>query len=171
MRDQLMLEKDKAHSLDWLLLSLFVLILDQLSKNYVVTSFQLYETKPIMSWLNLTLAYNTGAAFSFLNNGGGWQRWLFIGIGLGVSSWLVIWLYQTSSRHKLLACGLALIVGGALGNVWDRILLGYVIDFIEVYYRHWHWPAFNVADSAICVGAFMVALSIYTHQRVPKHSW
>jgi signal peptidase II len=108
--------------------------------------------------LNWTLAFNTGAAFSFLQDAGGWQRWLFTFLAVAVSSVLVIWLSRLSRRDWRTALPLALVIGGALGNLIDRVRLGHVTDFIEVYYRHWSWPAFNVADSAISVGAVLLIL-------------
>ena len=156
-KSSLLEENQSWSSLSWLLLSLLVLIVDQLSKNYLMTSFQLYETRALFPGLNLTLAYNTGAAFSFLNDGGGWQRWLFIGVGILISVWLVVWLARLPRRERLTAFSLALILGGAIGNIWDRVLLGYVVDFIDVYFGSWHWWTFNIADSAITVGAVILA--------------
>lgn len=160
--DSLIDEESKGSGLGWLLLALLVLIIDQLSKNYVMTTFQLYETKALMPGINLTLAYNTGAAFSFLSDAGGWQRWLFVGIGIAVSVWLTVWLAKTPARERWTCASLALILGGAIGNIWDRVLLGYVVDFVDLYVGSWHWPAyFNIADAAICVGAAILACRVF----------
>jgi len=147
--------------LKWLGLSAFVMITDQITKQLVISQLQLYEPVAIMPFLNFTLIYNTGAAFSFLNQAGGWQRWLFVGLTVIVSSLLLVWLYRLSDERRWLACALSLILGGALGNLWDRLSLGYVVDFIDVYYGPWHWPAFNVADAAISVGAVMLLLDTF----------
>lgn len=141
---------------DLLWLSLTVVVLDQLIK-YLATHFlNYYEPVNILPGFNLTLVHNTGAAFSFLSNAGGWQRWFFVALSIAVSIAILVWLYTLPAQRKWLACGLCLILGGAIGNVWDRIVLGYVIDFIDIYYGAWHWPAFNIADSAITVGAVIL---------------
>jgi signal peptidase II len=140
----------------WVLLSLVVIVCDQFTK-YLATKHLVYsQANEIFSGLNLTLVHNTGAAFSFLSEAGGWQRWFFIILTSAVSIGLIYWLIVLPRQRLWLAAALALVLGGALGNLWDRIMLGYVIDFIDVYYDHWHWPAFNVADSSICVGAGML---------------
>lgn len=145
-------------SLKWLWLSAVIVITDQATKQWAMSQLQLYEPMTVMPFLNFTLTYNTGAAFSFLSQAGGWQRWLFVGLALTVSSVLVAWLYRLPNNRRWLACALSLILGGALGNLWDRLSLGYVVDFIDIYYGPWHWPAFNVADSAISIGAVMLLL-------------
>lgn len=142
----------------WLWLSLFVLILDQASKQLAEASLQLSERIPLLPFFNLTLAYNEGAAFSFLSDEGGWQRWLFSGLALLVTLVLVVWMKRLRSDERLLAIALALIIGGALGNLVDRMLWGHVIDFLDLYYRQWHWPAFNLADSAIVLGVSLFIL-------------
>lgn len=144
--------------LKWLWLSLAVVVLDQLTKYWAVSALPLYTPVAVMPSLNLTLTRNTGAAFSLLNDAGGWQRWLFIGLALLVSTAIVVWLRRLRPGQGWWACALALVAGGAVGNVIDRLAHGYVIDFIDVYYRHWHWPAFNLADSAITVGAAMLVI-------------
>ena len=115
----------------------------------------------MFSWFNLTLQHNTGAAFSFLSDAGGWQRYFFSGIAVVISVALVIWLYRLPAKQWLLALSLGLILGGALGNLWDRLVLGYVVDFISVHYRGWYFPAFNIADSAITVGAGCMLLDSF----------
>jgi signal peptidase II len=144
--------KTATSSLPWLWLSAVVIVLDQLSKWLAETRLTLHEPLALLPSLNLTLMYNTGAAFSFLSDAGGWQRWLFTGLAVIVSVGLVIWLARLPSQQSWVAAALALILGGALGNVIDRIRLGHVIDFIQVYYSEWYFPAFNAADSAITLG-------------------
>jgi signal peptidase II len=144
--------------LKWLGLSLLVIVLDQLTKLWAASDLIYGKPVAVLPQINLTLAYNTGAAFSFLNDADGWQRWLFAAIALVVSSILVLWLRILTSAQRWLAVALALILGGAIGNLIDRLYLGYVIDFVDVYYDKWHWPAFNVADSAIFVGVAMLII-------------
>jgi signal peptidase II len=147
--------------LKWLKLSALVIALDQLTKWIAVDSLSLHEVVPVMPSLNMTLAYNYGAAFSFLAGAGGWQRWFFIILALGVSLVLLVWLKKLKPNAKMEAISIALILGGALGNVIDRFIYGYVIDFIDVYYQSYHWPAFNIADSAICVGAVLLIIDSF----------
>ncbi len=142
----------------WLILSIVIIVLDQVTKFYAVQSLVLHESKYIYDGFNLTLMYNSGAAFSFLSDAGGWQRWFFIGISSFISIVIVIWMYNSLAKGRWLLFALAFILGGALGNLWDRLTLGYVVDFIEVYYKDLYWPAFNVADSAITIGAIMLVL-------------
>lgn len=149
----------------WLVLSLAVIVLDQFTKQLAENSLQLHETVGVLPFLNITLAYNTGAAFSFLSDASGWQRWFFTVLALCVSIFLVVWMHRLESGQRHTAIALALILGGALGNVWDRIMLGYVIDFIDVFYSQWHWPAFNVADSAITIGAAILIVDALTGGR------
>lgn len=158
-------------SLLWL--SLVVLILDQASKLYFESSLSLYQQiEVIPGYFSWTLAYNTGAAFSFLADSSGWQRWLFALIAVVVSITLVVWLKRLKADETWLAIALALVLGGALGNLYDRIVLGHVIDFILVHWqnRH-HFPAFNLADSAISVGAVLLALDMFKSKKVeePAH--
>ena len=148
--------------LKWLWLTLLVVVLDQFTKFLAGQLLQFHVPVELLPGLNLTLTHNTGAAFSFLSNAGGWQRWFFILLTAIVSMLIVFWLYRLSRQQRWMACALALILGGALGNLYDRILLGYVIDFIDVSLRFlpWKlfnpWPAFNIADSAISCGAVML---------------
>jgi len=149
----------------WLWLSLVVVLLDQATKWLVMTGLEPFEVIEIVPNLNLTLMFNTGAAFSFLAEAGGWQRWLFAAFALGVSGALVVWLLRLRAHERALALALALIVGGAIGNLIDRVLLGHVIDFIQVSLpfiplaRFNPWPAFNLADSAISVGVIVLLLA------------
>jgi len=148
-------------NLRWLWLSVVVIVLDQVTKQWAINLLEMHQPVAVAPFLNLTLTYNTGAAFSLLNDAGGWQRWLFAGLSVVVSIVIVVWLWRIPSGERWLACGLALVVGGALGNLWDRLAIGAVVDFIDVYYQRWHWPAFNVADSAICVGAALLIISTF----------
>jgi len=134
-----------------------VVILDQITKVWVDRTLQLYEQVPVTSFFNITLAYNRGAAFSFLNDAGGWQRWFFIGISLVVGVFLSIWLYRMERHERWLGVAIALILGGAIGNnLIDRVIYGHVVDFIQVYHNNWYFPSFNVADSAITCGTILL---------------
>ncbi len=144
--------------LKWLWLALVVVVLDQVTKQLASAYLALHEPVALIPMLNLTLMHNTGAAFSFLSQAGGWQRWFFVLLALGVSIGITVWISRLNRSQRWLAAALALVLGGALGNVWDRVVLGYVVDFIDVYYGRWHWPAFNIADSAITVGAVMLVI-------------
>lgn len=146
--------------LRWLWLALVILVLDQGTKILAEQMLVAREPVPVLPSLNLYLTYNTGAAFSFLRDAGGWQRWLFVALSIGVGAFIGIWLARLPRDHAWLACALALVLGGAMGNLVDRLFRpdGAVVDFIDVYYGTWHWPAFNVADSAISVGAVMLVL-------------
>jgi len=147
--------------LKWLWLSLIALILDQWSKIAIDGSMRLYESIAIIPGFNLTYVHNTGAAFSFLSEAGGWQRWFFAAMAFVISVVLTIWLYRLKKHETLLAVALALVLGGAIGNLIDRLAYGYVIDFLDVYYQTRHWPAFNIADSAITVGVFLMLLESF----------
>ena len=147
--------------LRWYILSFTVIIIDQITKYFAVEKLALHEVKSIYEGFNLILIYNEGAAFSFLSDAGGWQRWFLIGVSCIVCVFIVVWMYQSISKSKCLLAGLSLILGGALGNLWDRLSLGYVVDFIEVYYKDLYWPAFNIADSAITIGAILLILDIF----------
>jgi signal peptidase II len=150
----------------WLWITLLVLLLDQSSKQLAEALLQFRQPVPVVPMFNLTLVYNEGAAFSFLSDAGGWQRWFFILLSLTVSIALVIWLQRIKTNQRLETVALALILGGAVGNLIDRSIYGYVIDFIDVFYGSHHWPAFNIADSAIAVGAFLLILhSIRSHEQ------
>lgn len=156
----------------WLVLSVAIFALDQWTKHLVVAQFAYREVLPVFAgngWgFNLTLAHNYGAAFSFLADQPGWQRWFFAAIALGVSVGLSLWLLRLSAQQKWLALSLSLLIGGALGNLYDRALLGYVIDFLDCYYGTYHWPAFNVADSAICGGAILLLLENWLDDKKPE---
>ena len=153
--------------LGWLALSLLVLVIDQVSKAHFEGSLEMFQQIVVIpDYFSWTLAYNTGAAFSFLADGGGWQRWLFALIAVVVSAVLVVWLKRLGRDDTWLAIALALVLGGALGNLYDRIALGHVIDFILVHWQNrWYFPAFNFADSAITVGAIMLALDMFKSKK------
>ncbi|MDX2418105.1 MAG: signal peptidase II [Xanthomonadales bacterium] len=142
----------------WLLVSVLIVVLDLWTKDIATQSLTLYRPVELTSWLNMTLAHNYGAAFSFLSDAGGWQRWLFTGLASVVTIVLIVWLFRLQAWEKMTAAALGLIIGGAVGNLIDRINHGYVVDFIDVYYRDWHWPAFNLADSAITCGVILLLI-------------
>ncbi|MDC9725271.1 MAG: signal peptidase II [Gammaproteobacteria bacterium] len=146
--------------LKYLWLSGLIIVLDQVSKWVMVSWLSLYETVAVIPYFNLTMAHNTGAAFSFLAGAGGWQRWFFVGLAVVISIGLFIWLHKLA-KTRLEAISISLILGGAIGNVIDRLYFGYVIDFLDVYYGTYHWPAFNIADSAIVVGAALLIVDSF----------
>lgn len=142
----------------WLGIAAIVILLDQLSKITITKMFQYGEEKLVTSYFNLVLAYNKGAAFSFLSNESGWQRYMFTGIGIAAAGY-ILWLLRKHSGQRLFCWALAMILGGALGNVIDRLMYGHVVDFLDFHWKGFgHFPAFNIADSAICVGAALFVL-------------
>ncbi|HZQ62772.1 MAG TPA: signal peptidase II [Casimicrobiaceae bacterium] len=149
----------------WLLVSVAVIALDQASKAAMLKAFSPGEYKAITSFFTLVLSFNTGAAFSFLAGQGGWQRWLFTAIALGATL-LIVGLLRRG-RDAWYCAGLAFILGGALGNLWDRLQMGAVVDFLLFHWRGWFFPAFNVADSSITVGAALLILDSFRHRRAP----
>jgi signal peptidase II len=153
----------------WLGVSLLVIILDQISK-YVANAQLVYaEPLPVLPSFNLTLLYNRGAAFSFLSDAGGWQRWFFVTISFTAAIVLTFWLRKLKSEQWALALALSLVIGGAVGNLVDRLWLGYVIDFIQLYYKSFYYPAFNVADAAITVGAVLLVWDgLFVSKRHPE---
>jgi signal peptidase II len=144
----------------WLWLSALVIVLDQLSKAWISSHFVYGENLAVLSVFNLVLAHNTGAAFSFLNDAGGIQRWLFSIIAIAASAWIV-WLLPRHRTQLLFCFGLSMILGGALGNLVDRLAYGYVVDFLSFHWRQYYFPAFNLADSAITCGAFALILDSF----------
>lgn len=149
----------RPNALNWLLLSAIVIALDLWTKAIALANLELHEPVPVIAnWLNWTLTYNYGAAFSFLSDAGGWQRWFFSALAVGVSGLLATWLARIPRHDWRQALPFALIIGGAIGNLVDRIRYGYVVDFIDAYWRTHHWPAFNIADAAIVGGAIGLAL-------------
>jgi signal peptidase II len=143
--------------LQWLGLALIILIADQFTKVLVIGYYQLGASTEVTSFFNLVRAHNSGAAFSFLSDASGWQRWFFSVIGV-LAAILIVWLLRSHSGQKLFSFAMACILGGAVGNVIDRLLYGYVIDFLDFHWRNWHFPAFNIADSAITIGATCLIL-------------
>ena len=143
---------------NWLWLTAAVIALDQLTKWLAERLLPLHEPVALMPMLNLTLMHNEGAAFSLLADAGGWQRWLFAAFALLVTIVLVVWLLRLDARERMTAAALALLIGGAVGNLIDRLRTGRVVDFIDVYYGDWHWPAFNIADSAITIGVALLLI-------------
>ena len=139
--------------LRWYGLAVAIIVLDQITKVWASSAFNLGEVDAIFPGFNLTLRHNYGMAFSIFADGDGWQRWFLGIVAAGVSIGIAIWMAKLDKNSRLELIGFALILGGAIGNLYDRVLLGYVVDFIEVYYDKYYWPAFNIADSAITVGA------------------
>ena len=146
--------KPAAGITPWLCIAALVVLVDQLTKIMITQMFSYGQSKPVTSFFNLVLAYNKGAAFSFLAAEGGWQRYLFSGIAIAAAAF-IIYLLKRHAGQRLFCWALALVLGGAVGNLIDRIAYGHVIDFLDVHVAGWHWPAFNIADSAICIGAAM----------------
>lgn len=141
----------------WLGLALIICIADQFTKTLILGYYKLGDSTPVLSFFNVVRVHNTGAAFSFLAGAGGWQRWFFTAIGVSATVFIV-WMLRSHAGQKLFAFALACILGGAVGNVIDRLLHGYVIDFLDFYWGTWHFPAFNIADSGITVGAACLIL-------------
>lgn len=139
----------------WLALALLLVVVDQLSKYIVVKTITTDDHVALLPFLSLVLTYNTGAAFSFLAGASGWQRWFFVLIAIGASI-LITWMLHRHRRDRFLCIGLTLILAGAIGNLIDRLTVGAVVDFVLLYWRQYHWPAFNVADSCISIGAVML---------------
>ncbi|GAB6041289.1 signal peptidase II [Endothiovibrio diazotrophicus] len=145
----------------WLLLSLAVVALDQASKHWALNALVLHQPRPVVPHFDLTLVFNQGAAFSFLSDAGGWQRWLFVGLAVLVSVVLMVWVLRLGARQRWIGSALGLVLGGAVGNLIDRIRFGHVVDFLDFHYQSYHWPAFNLADSAITVGAVMLLIDAF----------
>jgi signal peptidase II len=141
----------------WLLIAALVILADQFTKILILGSFQLGDSRPVTEFFNLVRAHNRGAAFSFLDTASGWQRWFFLGLGVAAGAFIT-WMLRRHGHQKLFAWALSLILGGALGNVIDRAWHGYVVDFIQIHARGWYFPSFNVADSAITIGAILLIL-------------
>jgi signal peptidase II len=142
----------------WLAVAAVVVILDAWTKYLASTQLVMFQPVEVFSWLNMRLAHNPGAAFSFLAGAGGWQRWFLTALALVVSVVLLFWMFGLKKGQWMVGLALGLVLGGAIGNVIDRVRHGYVVDFIDVHYAGWHWPAFNVADSAITCGIIILLL-------------
>jgi len=151
----------------WLALAVLVILLDQLTKLLIVGQYPLGWSQPVTSFFNLVRVHNTGAAFSFLASASGWQRWFFTGLG-AVAAVLIVWMLRSHPGQKLFGFALSLILGGAIGNVIDRLMYGHVVDFLDVHWAGWHFPAFNLADSAITVGAGCLLLDEFLRVRRAK---
>lgn len=149
--------KSSNSMLPWLGLALLILMADQFTKVLIVGYYQLGDATYVTRFFNVVRVHNSGAAFSFLANAGGWQRWLFTGIGI-TAALFIVWMLKSHAGQKLFSFALACILGGAIGNVIDRSLYGYVVDFLDFHYAGWHFPAFNIADSTITIGAVCLIL-------------
>lgn len=147
-------------NLTWLWISALVVVIDQFTKHLAVQHLSFLKSASVFSFINWTLDYNAGAAFSFLSSGTGWQRWFFVVIAFVIIIVIVSWLLKTEQKNRCQKIAMAFILGGAIGNLIDRVMLGYVVDFIDVFYKHWHWPIFNVADSAITIGVLVLMLNM-----------
>lgn len=154
-----------SSGLRWLWVMVLVIVLDLASKYWVMTSMQLHETRALLPWLNLFYTHNYGAAFSFLADKGGWQRWLFAAIAVFIAVALTCMMYRSRAEQRLINIAYAMVIGGALGNLFDRAWHGFVVDFIDFYVGNWHFATFNIADCGICVGAALVVLDGFLPQR------
>lgn len=154
----------------WLWLSFIVILLDQVTKQVAEHYLAFQVPVAVIPFFNFTLSYNEGAAFSFLNDAGGWQRWFFVVLALIVSVVIVFWIKRLESTDRWVAIALAMILGGAIGNVIDRVLFGHVIDFIHLYYKQWSWPIFNIADSAISIGVAVLLIDGFFGGRKEKQA-
>jgi signal peptidase II len=152
-----MASKSSGSLLPWLALALIILIADQFTKTLILGYYRLGDSTMVTSFFNIVRAHNTGAAFSFLAGASGWQRWLFTGIGMAATV-LILWMLKSHAGQKMFSFALACILGGAVGNVVDRLLHGYVVDFLDFHWAGWHFPAFNVADAGISIGAACLIL-------------
>lgn len=163
---------NRQQALIWYALALVVIVLDQWTKHLAQTHLTFAEPVPVLPFLNWTLLYNYGAAFSFLADQGGWQKWFFSGLALVVSLGIMAFLVRVPRKAKLLSTGLALVLGGALGNLIDRVRLGHVVDFIHIHYQNvWNYPAFNIADSAITLGVILILIDAFwleKHRSAPR---
>lgn len=158
--------KESGWRLWWLML--LVLVADQVTKQVVIANMQLFDSIDLLPFFNLTYVRNYGAAFSFLSDAGGWQRWFFTIIAVVISCVLAVWLARNSKTQLKLNLALSLVLAGAIGNLIDRSVYGYVIDFLHLYYQNWHYPAFNIADSAICIGAALLIWDSFSNEEVKK---
>lgn len=152
----------------WLWLTAVALILDQATKHWVAGTMELYQSIEVLPFFSITYVHNLGAAFSFLADQGGWQRWFFTAIAAIASVIFLVWLSKTPKQNKWLSIAFALLLSGAVGNLIDRVLFGYVIDFLDFYWQGNHWPAFNIADSAIFIGAAMMIIDSFRQEQKAK---
>ena len=153
----------------WLAWALVLIMVDQFTKQWILSFYEYGDWTPVTSFFNIVRAHNTGAAFSFLADHGGWQRWLFVGIGV-IATVLIVWQLRKHPQKKFFSFAISCILGGALGNVLDRLQHGYVVDFLDFHWGGWHYPAFNVADIAICIGAASLILDeiLRSRQSTPQ---
>ena len=161
-------EKFSVTGLSWLWITIIFVIIDQVTKHLAAGNMNLYESIEVLPFFNITYVHNPGAAFSFLADQEGWQRWFFTIIASAASMLFLVWLAKTPKENKVLCIAFALMLSGALGNLIDRVLFGYVIDFLDFYIGTSHWPAFNIADSAILVGASLMLLDSYLSDKAEK---
>ena len=157
-----MAEVKQKSGLIWLVLSLLLFAVDYITKAVVVANMKLYESIEILPIFNFTYMHNYGAAFSFLSDAGGWQRWFFSSIAVVISLLLTYWLKKLPAKNWVICGAYSMVIGGAIGNLVDRLVHGYVVDFLHFYYQDWHYPAFNVADIAIVCGAGLLLLDAFT---------
>lgn len=163
-------EKFSGTGLSWLWITVIFVVIDQITKQLTVSNMNLYDSIEVLPFFNITYVHNPGAAFSFLADQEGWQRWFFAGIASAASLLFVVWLAKTPKENKLLCVAFSLMLSGALGNLIDRVLFGYVIDFLDFYVGQSHWPAFNIADSVILVGASLMLIESYFNDKAEKTS-
>ncbi|MBU2892899.1 signal peptidase II [Colwellia sp. D2M02] len=154
--------------LRWLWLTIILLAIDQITKQWVAASFDYREILPVLPFFNLTYVHNPGAAFSFLADQGGWQRWFFTAIAAIASAVFIVWMAKTPKQQKLLSIAFACILSGAIGNLIDRVLFGYVIDFLDFHWAGYHFAAFNIADSMIFIGAALMILDSFKQEPINK---
>lgn len=152
----------------WIFIVLGTFAIDRITKILALQYFLYKDPVNVLPIFNLCFVYNTGAAFGFLNQAAGWQGWLFSGVAIFVSGCLIIWLFRINTNDTRLKVALSLILGGTLGNLYDRIVYHYVIDFLDFYFKQWHFPAFNLADAAICVGALLLIVDVLGKEKLQK---
>lgn len=166
VKSESLLSKLTQTGLRWVFVAVIAFALDRISKCLALHYLIEYTPQPVIPFFNFTLLYNHGAAFSFLDQASGWQMWLFGLVALLISISILVWLSRLSYQKRWVSIALALILGGAIGNLYDRIAYGYVIDFIDWYVSYYHWPVFNIADAAVCIGAFMLIFDVLKKPKV-----
>lgn len=167
-RECLVQSKFFSSGLCWFWVAVLVFLFDRMTKQCALSYLDAYQPYAVLRGFNLTLSFNKGAAFSFLHSASGWQMWFFGAVAVAVTVAILVWLFRLSARDRWMSIALSLVAGGALGNLWDRIQYGHVIDFIEVYAGQFYWPVFNIADSAVCIGAVMLFLHSFMKQSQKK---
>lgn len=156
----------RKNAIYWIWVSVIVFVLDQMSKYWILNTIPLNNSKYVLSFFNLTYRHNQGAAFSFLGGGGAFSTWLFSIVAIMVSIFILLWLYRLPTNKRWLACALAFVLGGAISNLFDRLMHGYVIDLLDFHIGTWHYATFNIADSAIVVGAIMLFIDAFFYREV-----